>query len=259
MAENAAVDVRGCKLNIRRWGQGAPLLFLHGAQGINGHEPGLDALAQHFDVIAPDHPGFGRSETSDVVDDVTDLSLFYLDLLDTLKLGSVHVVGHCIGGWLALEMAVTSSARFKSLVLVNSAGIRVKGVPRGDMFVCSEEDLLKLLFAGDGAANWLKGWRATPELEDIYDRNRAAAAKFSWSPRLCNLKLDRWLHRVGVATHIVWGKENRVIPPPYAEALKSLITGSTLAILPSCAHLAHIEQPRMFADQVSQFIQRVDA
>jgi pimeloyl-ACP methyl ester carboxylesterase len=154
---------------------------------------------------------------------------------------------------------VMCSARFTSLVLVNSAGIRLKGVPRGDMFVCSEQDLLKLLFAGDGAADWLKGWRATPELEDIYDRNRAAAAKFSWSPRLCNLKLDRWLHRVDVATHILWAKEDRVIPPPYAEALKTLIAGSTLAILPGCAHLAHVEQPRMFADQVSQFIQRVDA
>ena len=169
--------MRGCKINIRRMGQGEPLLFLHGAQGLNGEEPGLDALAKHFDVIAPDHPGFGRSEDSELVDDVSDLALFYLDLLDTLKLDRVHVVGQCIGGWLALEMAVTSSARFKSLVLVNSAGIRIKGVPRADMFLCSEDDLLKLLFAGDGAADWLKRWRATPELEDIYDRNRAAAAK----------------------------------------------------------------------------------
>jgi pimeloyl-ACP methyl ester carboxylesterase len=257
MAQNAAVDVRGCKINIRRSGQGEPLLFLHGAQGINSNERGLDELAKRFDVIAPDHPGFGLSDSSDSVDDVTDLALFYLDLLDTLKLDRVHVVGQCIGGWLALEMAVTSSARFKSLVLLNSAGIRIKGAPRSDMFICSEAELLKLLFAGDGAAEWLKSWRATPDLEDIYDRNRAAAAKYSWSPRLCNPKLDRWLHRVDVATHILWGKEDRVIPPAYAEALNGLIAGSTVATLPGCAHLAHIEQPEIFADQVSQFIQRV--
>ena len=149
-------------------------------------------------------------------------------------------------------MAVSSSARFRSLVLLNSAGIRIKGVSRGDMFVCSEAELLKLLFAGDGAgAEWLQSWRATPDLEDIYDRNRAAAAKYSWSPRLCNPKLDRWLHRVGVATHIIWGKEDRVIPPAYAEALNGMIAGSTVATLPGCAHLAHIEQPQVFADQVS--------
>lgn len=257
MAQNAAVDIRGCKINIRRSGHGEPLLFLHGAQGINGNERGLDELAKRFDVIAPDHPGFGLSDNADSIDDVTDLALFYLDLLDTLKLDRVHVVGQCIGGWLALEIAVTSCARFKSLVLVNSAGLRVKGVPRGDMFVCSESELLKLLFAGDGAAEWLKSWRATPDLEDIYDRNRAAAAKYSWSPRLCNPKLERWLHRVDVTTRILWGNENRVIPLAYAEALKDLIAGSTVATLPGCAHLAHIEQPQIFADQVSQFIRRV--
>ena len=147
MMENALVDVRGCKINIRRMGKGEPLLFLHGAQGLNGEEPGLEALAGHFDVIAPDHPGFGRSEDSELVDDARDLALFHLDLLDALHLDRVHVAGLCIGGWVALEMAVTSSARFKSLVLVNSAGIRLKGVPRSDMFLCSEEDLLKLLFA----------------------------------------------------------------------------------------------------------------
>ena len=256
MTQNAVVDVRGCKVNIRRTGRGEPLLFLHGAQGLNGHEPGLDALAKHFDVIAPDHPGFGQSESSDLVDDVADLALFYLDLLDAMKLDSVHVVGQCIGGWIALEMAVFANDRLKSLVLVNSAGIRVKGVPRSDMFVCSEDDLLKLLFAGKDAVAWLKALRATPELEDIYDRNRAAAAKFSWSPRLCNPKLDRWLHRIDVPTHIIWGKEDRVIPPAYAAALKDLIAGSTVATLPGCAHLPHIEQPQLFADEVSQFIRR---
>jgi pimeloyl-ACP methyl ester carboxylesterase len=255
--ENALVEVRGCKVNLRRMGKGEPLLFLHGAQGLNGEELGLDALAGHFDVIAPDHPGFGRSEDSELVDDVRDLALFYLDLLDALDLDRVHAVGLCIGGWVALEMAVTSSARFNSLVLVNSAGIRLKGVPRADMFVCSEEDLLKLLFARPGAADWLKRWRATPELEDIYDRNRAAAAKLSWSPRLCNPKLERWLHRIDVPTHIVWGEENRLIPPAYARALRELIAGSSVATVPGCAHLLHIEAPQLFAKQVSQFIQRV--
>jgi pimeloyl-ACP methyl ester carboxylesterase len=255
--QNGRLDVRGCKLNIRRMGEGEPLLFLHGAQGLDGNEPGLDALARQFDVIAPDHPGFGRSEDSELVDDVRDLALFYLDLLDELALAQVHIVGQCIGGWVALEMGVTSSARFNSLVLVNSAGIRLRGVPRGDMFLCPEDDLLGLLFARNGAAEWRKAWRAAPEREDIYDRNRAAAAKLSWSPRLCNPKLDRWLHRVDVPTHIIWGGENRLIPPAYAHALKDLIAGSSITILPGCAHLLHIEQPQVFAEEVAQFIRRV--
>jgi pimeloyl-ACP methyl ester carboxylesterase len=154
-------------------------------------------------------------------------------------------------------MAIRTTERIKSLVLVNSAGIRVEGVPRADMFVCSQDDLLKMLFAGKGSAEeWLAAWRATPELEDIYDRNRAAAAKYSWSPRLFNPKLERWLHRIDVPTHIVWGREDRVIPPAYADTLKKLIAGASVTMLPNCAHLPHIEQPQAFASEVSQFIQR---
>jgi pimeloyl-ACP methyl ester carboxylesterase len=129
-------------------------------------------------------------------------------------------------------------------------------VPRADMFVCSEDELLKLLFAGNGAKAWLQSWRATPDMEDIYDRNRAAAARYSWSPRLCNPKLDRWLHRVDVPTHIVWGQDDKVIPPAYADAFKAGIVGSSMATLPDCAHLPHIEQPQAFAREVSQFIGR---
>jgi len=250
------IELRGCRLHVRRAGSGEPLLFLHGAQGLTDDERGLDALAQSFDVIAPDHPGFGRSGDSALIDDAGDLAFFYLDLLDHLGLEDVHLAGQCIGGWVALEMAIRSTARLKSLVLVGSAGIRIKGTPRADMFVCAEDDLLKMLFAGGRGGEWLRGWRASPDLEDMYDRNRAAAAKYSWSPRLCNPKLERWLHRIDVPTHIIWGADDRVIPPAYAQALSRLIGGSTVATLPNCAHLPHYEQPYAFANEVSQFIRR---
>jgi pimeloyl-ACP methyl ester carboxylesterase len=256
MLQHTEIDVRGCKLNLRRGGHGEPLLFLHGAQGLNDHEPGIEALTANFDVIAPDHPGFGKSDQCGAVDDINDLALFYLDLLDALELDQFHIVGQCIGGWLALEIAIRTTAPIKSLVLVNSAGLRIKGVPRADMFVCSEADLLKLLFAAEGAAEWLASWRASPDLEDIYDRNRAAAARYSWSPRLCNPKLEHWLHRIDVPTHIIWGEQDRVIPPAYAAALKDRIAGATMATLPDCAHMLHIEQPQAFASEVSQFIRR---
>lgn len=252
--QQSEIDVRGCKINVRRGGKGEPLLFLHGAQGLNGHEPGLEALTADFDVIAPDHPGFGKSDLASAVEDVGDLALFYLDLLQAMELQRVHVVGQCIGGWLALEIAIRNTERIKSLVLVNCAGIRVKGVPRVDMFVCSEDDLLKFLFAAKGGTEWLQSWRATPDMEDVYDRNRAAAARYSWAPRLCNPKLDRWLHRIDVPTHIVWGNEERIIPREYATALKDGIPGATLATISECAHMPHIEQPRAFAGEITKFI-----
>lgn len=256
MADLAVIDVRGQKLSMRRAGAGAPLLFLHGAMGLADHEPALDALAQHFDVIAPDHPGFGASDVNADVDDIADLALFYRDVIDQLNLGAVHLVGHCIGGWIALEMAIHASNCFKSITLVNSAGLRVKDAPRGDMFLCSEADLIKLLFNGDGGDSWFKGWRASPAHEDVYERNRAAAAKYTWSPRLCNPKLDRWLHRIAAPTHVIWSQDNRVLPLAYAEALKAHIPGASSARLDACGHMAHVEQPEALADEITQFIWR---
>jgi pimeloyl-ACP methyl ester carboxylesterase len=243
-------------VHIRRTGSGEPLLFLHGAQGLSGWDRGLKALANHFEVIAPDHPGFGRSGNSEIVDDVSDLALFYLSLLEKLDLKDVHVVGQCVGGWLAMEIAIRSTSRIKTLTLVNSAGIRLKGVPRADMFICTQDELMGLLFAGNSSVDWLNEWKSNPELEDAYERNTFAAAKFTWQPRLCNLKLDRWLHRINVPTHIIWGEKAKVIPPAYGEALKGLIPDATLTTLPDCGHLAHYEQPEALATEISNFTRR---
>jgi len=256
MPRESEIDIRGCKLFLRRAGKGPSLLFLHGAQGLSGWLPAFEELAARFDVLVPDHPGFGRSDNPDWIDDVPDLAYFYLDVLAALDLGAVHLVGQSLGGWIALEMAVRSTQRIKSLTLADSAGIRVKGVPRADMFICGQEELAQLLFAGDGATAWLAEWSA-PERAEVYDRNRFAAAKFTWQPRLFNPKLEKWLHRIDVPTHILWGDEDKVIPPPYAAVLQEKIAGARMTMLPRCGHLPHLERPDLFAREVARFIETV--
>jgi len=255
MPKTSYIDVRGCKLHIQRDGRGEPLLFLHGVQGLIGWEPLLAALAERFDVIAPDHPGFGRSDIADGVDDIGDLSLFYFDALKALGLSTVHVVGHCLGGWIALEMAIRNATPLRTLILVASAGLRLEGVPRADMFICNQDELAQLLFAGNDATVWKQTWRASPEREEIYDRNRTAAARFSWQPRLCNPKLARWLYRVDVPTHIVWGENDKVLPPAYAAGLKDRIDGASMTLIPACGHMPHTEQPVRVAAIATEFIQ----
>lgn len=256
MAQNGEIAVTGAKLRVQRDGRGEPLLFLHGAQGLAGWEPALAALAENFDVIAPDHPGYGRSAPADGVDDMADLALLYLDVIESLAVPRLHVVGHCIGGWLAMEIAIRSAQRLASLTLVDSAGLRLPGVPRADMFICTRDELAQLLFAGGGAEAWRQSWFSAPEQEEIYDRNRFATAKYAWQPRLCNPKLARWLHRIDVPTHIVWGEQDRVLPPAYGDALKERIAGATLTTMKACGHLPQVERPAEFAGLVSEFIRR---
>jgi len=251
------IDIHGARMRVQRGGSGEALLFLHGAQGLAGWEPGLAALAERFEVIAPDHPGFGFSAVSARVERMDDLAYHTLDLLDRLGVGPVHVVGECIGGWLGMEMALRAGAQFRSLTLVNSAGIRLRGVPRADMFICNPDELSRLLFAGEGARAWLERWNATPELADAFERNAAAAARFAWQPRLCSLTLDRWLHRIRMPTHIIWGEAAQVVPRAYAGALAERIAGARISILPHCGHLAHADQPAALAETVAHFIREI--
>jgi pimeloyl-ACP methyl ester carboxylesterase len=249
------VEVRGAKLFLRRNGAGEPLLFLHGVQGLPAWTEALSHLAERFTVIAPDHPGFGRSDTPDWIDDVDDLAYFYLDLLGMLANGRVHIVGHSLGGWVAMAMAIRSTAQVLSLTLIDSAGISVPSVPRGDMFIGSPQETGKLLFATEAAATrWAAGWQASDELKEIYDKNRAAAAKYTWQPRLHDPRLAKWLHRVDVPTHIVWGEADWLIPPAHGEALQQLIRGAQRTLLPGAGHLCDIEQPASLAETVMSFI-----
>ena len=257
MTENF-IDVRGARLFFRSHGKGEALLFLHGVQGLPGWTKALERLARRFEVLAPDHPGFGQSDAPDRVDDVPDLAFFYLDVLDALADGRVHVVGHSLGGWIALEMAIRSTARMMSLTLVNAAGIRVEDVPRGDMFIGPASALGQLFFTDEAAATaWATEWQATPELQEAYDKNRYAAAKYTWQPRLYNPKLEKWLHRIDVPTHVIASAEDRLIPPPHAAALAAAIRGAERTVLPGCGHLVDIERPELLADTVSGFIARL--
>ncbi len=254
MLSESFVELRGTKLNLRRGGQGAPLLFLHGPQGFAGSDAAVERLAQTYDVLAPDHPGFGTSDAADWLDDVPDLSFFYLDLLAALRLERVAVVGHSLGGWIALEMAVRSTARIRGLVLAAPAGIRIIGVPRADMFIVSPDELATLLFAGDGAAAWMAEQQGTPEHQDRLDKNRFAAAKLCWQPRLFNPKLEKWLHRIDRPTRVLWGAEDKIIPPAYGSRLAELIPGASLTVIPGAGHMLHVEAPQKFSDEAQRFI-----
>src|SRR5207248_213402 len=63
---------------------------------------------------------------------------------------------------------------------------------------------------------------STDKYQDIAILNRIASARFGWQPRFFNPRLERWLHRVKIPTHIIWGDGDRIIPPAYAEAFRRL-------------------------------------
>src|SRR5580700_5508195 len=115
--------VGGARIDLIERGNGRPLLFLHPENGIEPSRPAIAELAKSAHVIAPTHPGFGRSDLPKGMRSVDDISYFYLDFLDQLDLRDLTVVGVALGAWLAAEIAVKSTVRFARLVMANAVGV----------------------------------------------------------------------------------------------------------------------------------------
>jgi pimeloyl-ACP methyl ester carboxylesterase len=254
-AQETAVRVDGCAVSVKRAGRGEPVLFLHGARGAPRWLPFMAALAERFDLIVPEHPGYGRSETPEWLDSVGDLAFFYLDFIRALALERVHLVGNSMGGWIAAELAVRSTHDLASLTLVSPAGIHVTGVPKGDIFLWSPETTTRNLFADPKFAEAALAAPVSEEEQDLMLRNALTTAKLGWQPRLYDPQLRKWLHRIDVPTLLIWGDSDKVFPPAYGEAYRDLIPGARLEVFERCGHLPHVEQAERFVRSVAGFIE----
>ena len=241
------VEVDGCRTHLRRAGKGEPLLFLHGASGAPVIMPFMEKLAQRFDVLVPQHPGWGRSDEPVWLENIHDLAYFYLDFLKQLDLRNVTVVGSSMGGWIAMEMAVRDTARMKSLVLVSPAGVAAPGVQPADIFLMTPEELIRNLFVDE---KLVQARLSAPVDVDESLKNRHATARLAWEPRLRDPFLPKWLHRIDVPVKIIWGKQDRILPVGILDELKRLVPGAKTLVLDNCGHLPHAEKVDEFVDFV---------
>ncbi|HEY7677670.1 MAG TPA: alpha/beta fold hydrolase [Candidatus Methylomirabilis sp.] len=259
MARNGHVEefrqVGGARIQLLRGGQGPPLVFLHGAAGAGIWLPFLAALARHFTVHAPSHPGFGRSEDPEWLDTIDDLVHFYLDFLDDLGHSKVHLVGLSLGGWIAAELATVCSHRIGRLVLVDAAGIRLDGVTVPDLFIMPPEEAARTIFADPATAAAIYPADPTAEQLEILLRQRSTLARLAWNPYLHNPKLLRRLPRIRVPTLVVWGEGDRLLPLEHARAFQQAIPGARLAVLPGCGHVPPLDRPEDFARAVTGFLE----
>ena len=247
--------IAGCKVNVRRAGKGEPLLFLHGANGAPLWLPFMTALAGRFEVIVPEHPGFGLSETPDWLDNIADLAFFYLDFMAALGLERVNLVGTSLGGWIAAEIAVRDQHPLKTLTLVAPAGIHVKGLQPADIFLWSREQTIRNLVADPALAEKMLSQPQSDEQIDLMLKNNITVAKLAWQPRLYDPHLYKWLHRITVPTLILWGDGDKLMPAAYGPEFQKLIPGSKLVTFANCGHLPHVEKTDEYVSAVTKFIE----
>jgi pimeloyl-ACP methyl ester carboxylesterase len=240
------------EVRLLRAGSGPPLLFLHAAGG-GGWTPFLGNLAQHFEVLAPDHPGFDESEQTEEMEGVDDLVYHYLRLLDALGIEKATVVGASLGGWIAAELAVHSPERVERLVLMSPAGLRMPEAPPADLFIVPVDRLVETLFHDPAAAAGFIP--AEPTVDDIIRayHNNTAFARYAWKPFLNDPKLERRLYRITAPTLVLWPDDDKVIPRAHAERYAERIADARLEVVADCGHAMYGEKPEEFTAAVLAF------
>jgi pimeloyl-ACP methyl ester carboxylesterase len=257
MAENGRLTASGIELEVVRRGLGRPILVLHGFQTVDPEARFVGLLARHGAVIAPSGPGFGHSPRPKDFDTVYDLVHLYLEVLDNLPGEKETLVGFSFGGWLAAELAVACSHRIDKLVLVDPVGIKISDRETPDIldvFNRSPDEIRR--------ASWHDPERFAPDFNamsdealTVYARNREALCLYAWYPYMYNPQLPRWLGRIKVPTLLIWGESDRVVTPEYGRAYSRLIPGSRFELIEAAGHHPEIEQPGMFVERVSRFLE----
>jgi len=243
------------EITVTRKGAGPQLLLLHGGGGPIAAMPFADRLAEDFEVVAPVHPGFAGTAMPDHFDGMSDLVVFYLDVLDALAIENAAVVGMSMGGWLAAELASISCARFSKLILVDAVGVKHGGPTDrdiADVFALPGPALAEIMWHDPSKA---PDPRELPDEQvETMAANRIALGLYTWEPYMHDPKLRHRLHRIDIPTLVLWGESDRLVTPEYGRKYAGLIPGASFVTIAEAGHSPHAEQPDAFVATVRGFL-----
>jgi pimeloyl-ACP methyl ester carboxylesterase len=255
------VNLSGVEIELHEAGAGKPLLLLHGGQGFLPGQAYVRLLSERRRLLAPSHPGFGRSDLPDWLVTPDDIAYIYLELMDRLGLDTVDLVGASLGGWIAAEMATKAPERFSKLVLAAPVGVKTGPADRldvPDIFAMPRERVDELLFH-DPARFQLDPAQHSDQELTVMVRNRETLALLVWEPWMHNPKLKHRLHRATMPTLFLRGESDGLVSAEYLERFAALVPNARIETVPEAAHALPAEQPEAFAQKVLAFLEETAA
>jgi pimeloyl-ACP methyl ester carboxylesterase len=263
------LEINGRKVWVLEAGHGSPLLYLHGFADVHSVKerwlPFHERLAEHFRVIAPAHPGCAQSDENNDIDTIEDVVFHYLEVLDALKLTQFDLLGVCVGGWIAAELAVRHPEKIRRLALIGAAGLFVEGAPIGDVFMMAQPErgssyagLRNLLFARADCPHALEffpdGMGEIEEELRRYQMLRFSSRIGFKPPYFYNRSLRNRLRRISAPALVITGERDNMVPRSHSETYARLIPGADgVKIIANAGHSAHVEEAEATARCVLEF------
>jgi pimeloyl-ACP methyl ester carboxylesterase len=264
------LDLRGRKVAVAEGGRGDPLVYLHGFADVHAvagdFQPFHLRLCEAARVVAPAHPGCTESDELADGCGIDDVVFHYLEVFDALGLARFDLVGHCVGGWIAAELAVRHPERVRRLALIGASGLFVPDAPIGDVFMHSQPErgveiatLRRLLFADEHAAAGLRFFpSARGDIEEEmrrYQMLRFCSFVGFKPPYFYDRALGGRLYRAAMPAAVIWGAADRMVPRAHGEAYVAGLPGAEdLTLIPGAGHSAPLEAPDATADALLDFL-----
>jgi pimeloyl-ACP methyl ester carboxylesterase len=247
------VEIAGIKLHLARAGRGRPVLVLHHDIGSPDRLDFYDALADHFDVLVPHHPGYGKSERPQWLRSARDVAVMYQWLLSDLGIERPSLIGLGFGGWIAAEMATMAPDRLHRLALVGAMGLKP---PEGDIFdqaIVSYLDYAQAGFHDRAAFARVYGDVTTDQLVE-WDICREMCFRIAWKPYMYSQTLPHLLGGVKAPALVVWGDDDKIVPRSAGELYAAALRHARFEIVRNAGHFAEMEQPEAMARLIGGFI-----
>ena len=262
-------------MTYRTAGSGPVLLLLHGiTNSSETWERAADALADRFTIVAPDLLGHGNSATPRGDYSLGAHASGVRDLLSALDYDRVTVVGHSLGGGIAMQFAYQFPERCERLVLVSSGGLgrevhlllRAAALPGAD-WVLPVLTSRGVRGVGNGITAALRLGRIAPKgdlgvLASGFSSLQTSGSRQAFLHTVRSVidtggqrvSANDRLHLAAVLpTLIVWGEKDSIIPPSHGEAAHDAMPGSRLEIFPEAGHMPHLHDPERFAAIMADF------
>jgi pimeloyl-ACP methyl ester carboxylesterase len=257
-----------------------PLLLIHGVAGSSlAWEPLIGHLSAGYRVIAPDLLGHGESDKPRTDYSLGGFAVWLRDFLDVLDIPAATVVGHSLGGGVALQLVYQHRQHCRRLVLVNSGGLGTDvGLALRLLSTPGAELLLPLIasrpthFLGNGLLSLLTARGLdSPKVQDRWKKYSALSDPLRRQAFVRTLRsvvdlrgqtvtaVDRLPQLVGdMPTLIVAGAQDRVIPTGHAVAAHAALPGSRLEVIDGAGHHPQLDCPETLASLIDDFVSTVD-